>query len=560
MNCSYQRGGWRVLAFRVVLCSLLGTTAAQTTGAAESPNLRTVALSRGAIAPGMNHAFDSFWTPPVLNDAGRTAFSAWAGEYVAGDPEFYRGYGIWSEGTGNLELAARGGDVAPGTALTIQYLSNPTIDSAGRTVFWSHLSQIPGEIADGAAIYRTGPAGLAPLAIRGQQAADSSSIHVYSWLGQPQVNDVGQIAFLGGLGTSVQPGVDAFWAGDPHDLKLALRTGAEEYGDSEKYSVSMLGSSSPTPDAAALNNTGVFVFEAWLDHRGLPPQTLQHSLWRHDENGAAPIVRQDDDAPGTGNTFARFGTPTLNDAGQIVFTAKLTNPQDYWRPYEGGLWMIDGNVLKNILPAAMPAPGMPGVTIHADDNSAIVNGQGEVTFAAYLQGDGLTSENHESLWRLKGDSLELIARQGALIPGSDSPYLGLGNVAINNAGQVAFMSTRRVDGNARENLFVQDPDGLLHEIVSTGSLLEVAPGDFREVTHFAFMGGSGLEDGRRVGFNERGQVAFRADFTDGSSGMFVSSLAAIPEPAACSLLAMGLAGLSNAQRRKSVLPRSGLGS
>ena len=39
-------------------------------------------------------------------------------------------------------------------------------------------------------------------------------------------------------------------------------------------------------------------------------------------------------------------------------------------------------------------------------------------------------------------------------------------------------------------------------------------------------------DSGHIGFNDRGQVAFYARFTDGTSGVFVSGAVAIPEPSA----------------------------
>ena len=68
---------------------------------AHAATLRTVALS-GQQAPGTPDGvvFGGFFEPPVLNDAGQTAFLA-------------DGYGVWSEGSGSLALTARVGDHAP---------------------------------------------------------------------------------------------------------------------------------------------------------------------------------------------------------------------------------------------------------------------------------------------------------------------------------------------------------------------------------------------------------------------------------------------------------------
>ena len=50
-------------------------------------------------------------------------------------------------------------------------------------------------------------------------------------------------------------------------------------------------------------------------------------------------------------------------------------------------------------------------------------------------------------------------------------------------------------------------------------------------------------DGRTSGLNNLRQLAFRAQFTDGSSGLFVSNRVAIPEPSSLLLAALAAAGL-----------------
>ena len=61
-----------------------------------------------------------------------------------------------------------------------------------------------------------------------------------------------------------------------------------------------------------------------------------------------------------------------------------------------------------------------------------------------------------------------------------------------------------------------------------------------------------IEDGRRSGFNDRGQLAFWAQFTDGTEGVFVTNLVAVPEPSGCYLLALGLllAGVIGVRRNR----------
>jgi hypothetical protein len=97
------------------------------------------------------------------------------------------------------------------------------------------------------------------------------------------------------------------------------------------------------------------------------------------------------------------------------------------------------------------------------------------------------------------------------------------SLALNDAGQLAF--TAQLTDNS-SSLWATDVAGSLHLIARKGGQLEVAPGDFRTVNALAFAGGAGTSDGRRLGFNNSGQLAFSANFTDNSTGIFVSNAVA----------------------------------
>ena len=82
-------------------------------------------------------------------------------------------------------------------------------------------------------------------------------------------------------------------------------------------------------------------------------------------------------------------------------------------------------------------------------------------------------------------------------------------------------------------IWATDSHGDVQLITRTGDLLEVVPGDFRTVAGLQFNAGDysiGNSEGRPSAFNNLGQLAFAATFTDGTSGIFVSNRVAIPEP------------------------------
>ena len=115
--------------------------------------------------------------------------------------------------------------------------------------------------------------------------------------------------------------------------------------------------------------------------------------------------------------------------------------------------------------------------------------------------------------------------------------------ALNNAGQIAFAASLTgsgVDSMNDRGIWATDHTGALQLIARTGDLLEVAPANFRTIRELYFVAGASNSDGRPSGFNNFGQLAFWARFTDGTEGVFVSNRVIIAEPASLALLALGV--------------------
>jgi hypothetical protein len=184
----------------------------------------------------------------------------------------------------------------------------------------------------------------------------------------------------------------------------------------------------------------------------------------------------------------------------------------------------------------MHAPGTPDGVNFLGFGTPKLNGTGKIAFQAELTGNGIdySSTNREGIWTSVSGSLELVARAGDLVPGMPGVYFKdiRDTIALNNAGQIAFagdVTGTGIDESNRWVIWATDVNGGVHAVVRLGDVLEVAPGDFRtiSVVDFATIG---------RGFNNRGQLAFWTIFTDGSYGVFVSDLVAVPEPVSSTLL------------------------
>jgi hypothetical protein len=97
---------------------------------------------------------------------------------------------------------------------------------------------------------------------------------------------------------------------------------------------------------------------------------------------------------------------------------------------------------------------------------------------------------------------------------------------LNSIGQFADLFGL---SNGKHGIWATDHNGILQYVACEGDLLEVAPGDYRTIQsiYFNYLSETGNAEGRATPFNNLGQVAFTASFTDGSSGVFVSNAVAL---------------------------------
>jgi hypothetical protein len=113
---------------------------------------------------GVNYLLSSPWFP-VLNDAGQIAFSSFlTGSGVNSTNDF----GIWSDGSGELQLVARTGSQAPGTADGVSFfeLNSPTLNSAGQTAFRAILTGAGVDFTNDRGIWATDRDGALQLVVR----------------------------------------------------------------------------------------------------------------------------------------------------------------------------------------------------------------------------------------------------------------------------------------------------------------------------------------------------------------------------------------------------------
>jgi hypothetical protein len=261
-------------------------------------------------------------------------------------------------------------------------------------------------------------------------------------------------------------------------------------------------------------------------------------LWSNTPGSLSLVARTGSQAPGLPNGVnisGLFNVICINDAGQIAFASGLSSEASQYG--QDALWIYDAGNLTPVALRGEHPPGTPdGVTWNTLGIPAL-NSAGRMLFGAQLAGPGVDASNE--LAAFFSDSLgnrTLIFREGDQAPGTpdgtlidgvlESPVARHG---LNEAGQAMFtlnLVGAGVDPSNDTGLWATDSSDILQLIAREGDQLEVAPGDFRTIGELNPAGFPGNNFGWPSAFNNLGQLAFWARFTDGSQGVFVSNLVA----------------------------------
>ena len=273
-------------------------------------------------------------------------------------------------------------------------------------------------------------------------------------------------------------------------------------------------------DVPTLNNAGQLSFTAFVNGVTGAPNGLPFYQGAYRADGvAAPveIARTGRAAPGTGGTFdALLDGTFLSGGGQVAFHPTIRTTAGA-TPTDG-IYRGDGAAAP--VPVAVAGQAVPGGGTFALFGEPAINDAGRVAFRAdVLPAAGPPRE--VGLFRDGLTGVEPIARAGQAVPGGNGTFATLGRPAINKPAQVAFAANlANTTGGTADDRGVYRGDGAtLTQIARRG---EAAPGGGT----FAALGD--------VALNDPGQVAFYASVagTPGGSsddtGLFLGDGSATP--------------------------------
>lgn len=315
---------------------------------------------------------------------------------------------------------------------------------------------------------------------------------------------------------------DSLWLGDGETHQPVLVEKGELPGVDAGWSVSgsypIIGS--------GLNVRGqVLVF---MEHffQESEPDRPNTGIWLMDGGDFRRIAMNGMPAPGTDGTFIRFRRPTINDKGQVAFSADyeaLGGPLGTQE--RSGIWKTTsvGRLVKVVVDSdKSPLDDRP----IGFPNTPLIMEDGRVLFVAALDTDDLPCFFASSvLVENPTGEFEVIVRSDDLLASPEfGPCYDIGvkaaNIVMNQNGHIAF------SWSFGEGIWAQDSTGVLHRIVEAGDTIQVQRSDgstTATVQSVEFVGGVSTATGRPSGFSDQGDVVFKAIFDNGSQAIILAT-------------------------------------
>lgn len=480
----------------------------------------TIALS-GQAAPGTDATFVGF-DLPILNESGQAAFAA----ALSSDDDGSLGtWGIWGPTRREpLGLVALEGKLAPGAGDTERFstFGGLRLGEAGRLGFVASLTDDSGPIDSGE---NTGLwaqlDGLLPVLVaREGSPAPGTSIGLFGFLGPPLLNAVGGVAFRGSLdlprGGVPQDG--ALWATATAGLQLLAREGDDAVGQPGGVEFD-----DPfTPLSVTDRGETYFLVGLNADGRRI---AVDRGLYRSNFDGElALLLRTGEASPGLdeGEVFVGFENTRFNERGDFAMVG-VTRSESGARA-TGVFAASAGEPPVPLVRSGETPPGAPPGALFESFSDVEIDALGRVAFAGRHRTEGI-GPPVDGIWGPDGaGGVALYLQEGDPAPGFDEGVFvrGIGSLMMNDAGNVAFgvgLEGSGIDSSNDVVLYLALDPCQVMPVTREGSVLEVLDGDLRTIDRLDVIARS--EFGSSA-LGPSGHVAFRARFTDASSGIFVA--------------------------------------
>lgn len=524
---------------RVLFVAIAALILPAAVNVAAENHLEIVALTGQRVSVADDSVFTRLFTP-TLNETGVVAFGG-----QAANPGGPARSAIWAGTRQQLRKVAQVSDQAPGTPQGIEFerLFGAAINDSGEVAFHATVDGTGANRDNEDGIW-SDAGGTLHLVARNGDVAPGGNMKFHH-LFRLSLNNAGETSFAANLlGSSTADG--GSWVERSDGLTLISRRGAPAVGFPPGTTINITS-------AQSLDDDGAVTFAAFAETGGTVTDANRHAIWSVREDDHRLVVRQGDqvDSQPDGVQFRTFGAP-MKRGSRILFPASLQDSSGEQLPQSSGLWIEEAGVIEQVVDFNTPPSGLEAGTNLFGYDELRLNGNGHVAFSGSLTGDAVTVQNQSAIFSTFDGELSVVVRGGDHAPetGAGTAFSRLTSrpFALNDTGQIAF-STELFGGDVNtpvgrgqppefvnnHGIWGLDRQGILRKVVRAGDWIDVDLGptqDLRRVDEVSFYGQLGIGATGFNGFNNSGQLAFGATFTDGSSGIFFSNVLTVPEPSA----------------------------
>ena len=503
--------------------------------------------------------------PPTINQRGEVAFHA---ELEDTTDSFALGTdGIWTQGTGSLEIVAVDATAPPGIGNPAAFFDGlgerVLIDDTGHTAFNARWQDGEGNFEQG--IWAVDAEGnVRNVAHTGMPAPGAPSQHRFEGFETPSLFlEFDRYRFLLGGGRV------AFHADHVDDSHLEEpMSGSTEGNWSEgpnfdarqlsALAVRDVGAFGDIYPVSAINGLGRTVFRAQNFVDDDNPDNDFDAIW--DEAGGTVLVVARSNTGDEGDfSFEHFShNPSISDGGQSAFTATFEAPGDEnsgifkQQPQTAGGIAFEGTVAPGL--SDLSGDGTPDFLFDhfGSDAGLVTNAGGTVAFFATASTPD-NSLQRGGIWTDAGGSLTLVAKEGMAAPGLPAgtviDRLDLQSKMVLNArDQIVYVGNFEApDGTDGQGLWLWE-DGETKLLLKSdfdepgpeadvqADTFQLPNGETLLLSRFGFAAGgnaqvgSGNADGRPSGFSDNGEVVIiaREDPYSSDTEAVIKLLAAPP--------------------------------
>jgi hypothetical protein len=449
--------------------------------------------SSAAFQLGRTTAFGTTLPVSFIGGNGTAAVSSSTGPLAASSLYYFRltgqHGGITDNGTTmsfltpvrvELETEALAGMNATGfpPGAKFQSLGTPATNIDSRTVFNGTAAFTGANATNNGGIWIL-DSGSTSLLVR--TGANATGGGVFSALGEPLVDNVGRVTFIGSLrvgvgGVSTKNATGIWQISATGNLSLLARAGSAAPGAA--------GTVFSTFTNLVAGDAGVAFTATLASGTSVVSSSNSTGLWAQNNSGGLVLVARTNASPtpslGSISIFSaesgQLGQGRhFNNSGDLLMLAKFGSAPLGLHKVRAPGFSLNGTV--PVVSVGSAVPGLPGA-VFASFSNPILSQSDEVAFRGTFSGNGVSSGNNTAIFVYPSAGNGSILVRTGTADADGRVFQTLSSPVLNGAGNLAFTGTLRtgIGGVSSANatgLWVVSPGGEIETVARVG---DAAPG------------------------------------------------------------------------------------